>query len=72
MEAVVKRYPYTLTLTRFAAACALNGRQSEARATLLKLRNMYDEPTYLAAKRGLYERAADGSVEFLELNKSLP
>lgn len=72
MEAVVKRYPYTLTLTRFAAACALNGRQSEARATLLKLRNMYDEPTYLAAKRGLYERAEDGSVEFLELNKSLP
>jgi hypothetical protein len=45
--AAAKRYPYAPSLYRWARALALNGRLSEARLVLVKMRHMHGEPTYV-------------------------
>jgi hypothetical protein len=67
-----KRYPYALSLSRYAAALALNGRLEDARRTFVKIRYIYGDRAYVRLREDLHEQVAQGKSGLAELENTLP
>jgi len=72
MDVSTKRYPFALSLVRYASALALNGRLEEARATFVKIRHLNGDRAYGRLKSDLHDKVADGESGLAELDRSLP
>ena len=70
-EAITKRYPYALSLSRYAEMLALNGRLPEAIGSFESIRHMYSPSTYANLRRELQHHIDDGQVGLTPLAQAL-
>ena len=67
MRVQATRYPYAVSLDRYALALALNGRVDEAVVVFEKMRHMHGDATYKRMLRDLQERIGNVSPEQIQL-----
>lgn len=70
--AITKRYPYALSLSRYAEMLALNGRLPEAIVSFKNIRHMYSVRTYDNLRRELQLHIDAGQVGLIPLAQALP
>ncbi len=72
MDAVVRRYPYSTVLYRYAKGLALNGQLPLALQMMTKLRHIHGEPRYQRLRATLHEEIVGGDKGLATFAAALP